>query len=160
DEHDTQYVEAYRNLAALAGQQLQRRVGQEAQGDAVGDGEGQRHHHHGNDRRDGIGVVLPVDVRHAAHHQHRDIDQRTGGGAGGNHAGQRGEEHGGQEQQTDGDGGEPGAATGGHARGTLYVAGDWRATDEGTDDTRGTVGLQRAGKVLDLAVFVHQVRPV
>src|SRR5690606_8355126 len=99
--------------------------------------EGQRHHHHGDDGGDGIGVVLPVDMRHAAHHQHRYIDQGAGGGVGGDHPGQRGEEHGGEEQHADGNGGEAGTATGGHTRSTFNVAGHGRTADEGTDHARG-----------------------
>ena len=105
-------------------------------------------------------MVFPVDVRHAAHHQHRHVDQRACGGVGGNHAGQRSEEHRGEEQHADGDGGQAGTAAGSDTGNAFHIAGHRWAANHRTDHAGGGVGFQRLGQVLDLAVFIHQVGAV
>lgn len=57
---------------------------------------------------------VPVDMLHAAHHQHGHINQRAGRGARRDHASQGGKEHRGDKQHAHGDGGEPGTSACSH----------------------------------------------
>src|SRR6185437_16749149 len=68
DEENAEDEDSRRGLGPPSGEQLDRAVGDEAEGDAVGDGEGQRHGERGDDGRRVFGHVLPVDLGKALRH--------------------------------------------------------------------------------------------
>ncbi len=98
-----------------------------------------------------------MDVRHAAHHQHRHVDQRASGGVGRNHPGQGGEEHRRDEQDADHHSRQASATTCSDTRRALDIAGHRWHADHGAEHARGAVSLQGPRQVLDASVRRDQV---
>ena len=117
-------------------------VGDEAAGDAVGDGVAERHEHGREERRNGFGDVAPLDFLQGGSHHAADHDQHACG-RGGRHGGDdRGEEGGQREADRHDHGGQAGAAAGGDTRGGLHVGGGVRGAADGADGGGDGVGEQ------------------
>ena len=137
--HDPDHRVHFLGLA-LAG--LDQAVGDEAAGDAVGDGVAERHEHGGEERRNGFGDVAPLDFLQGGSHHAADHDQHACG-RGGRHGGDdRGEEGGQREADRHDHGGQAGAAAGGDTRGGLHVGGGVRGAADGADGGGDGVGEQ------------------
>ena len=131
---------------ALAG--LDQAVGDEAAGDAVGDGVAERHEYGGEERRYGLGDIAPVDFlqrgrHHAAHHHEHAC------GCGGRNGGDdRGEEGGQGEADGHDHGGQAGAAASGDTCGGFHIRGGVGGAADGADggcDRIGEQGLVHLG---------------
>ena len=144
----------------FAARQFDADIGDEAHGDAVGDGEGQRDRDDGEQRREQFGGVVPGQVAHAAEHQQGHEHQGAAGGEFRHHARQRRQEYGEQEQDADSHCGQPGAAAAGNARHAFHVTGHRGAAEAGADHAGGTVGLQRPVQVTHRPLPVHQAGAV
>ena len=93
DEQNSQNIHQRRNLLALAGDQVQDHVGNDAQGDAFGDAVEQGHCQNGQVSRNGLGelVIVKLQLGNAAEHQEADHDQ-SGSGSEGRNSGKDGSE--------------------------------------------------------------------
>ena len=67
-------------LAPAVAQHFDDGIADEAEGDAVGDGVGERDGKEGDGDGGGFGDVVPVNLAHGVHHQHRHIQNRASGG--------------------------------------------------------------------------------
>src|SRR5471030_17676 len=140
------------DLFRPAGQQLERRVADKAEGDAVGDRVGERHQQRGDRGRHALGAVGPIDFGQVAQHQAGDEQQRRRGRVGRHHAGDGREEQAGQEQQRDDDGGQSRAPTGLHAGRAFDVGGGAGRAEHRAGDDGAAVGQQRLVQARHLAV--------
>src|ERR1044072_3936044 len=86
-------------LADLAAQQLDQRVGGDAEGEAVGDREGQRDQRDGEEGGDRDFGIVPLDVDERCYNQPADQDQRGGGRGKGHELGIGRDEH--REEEED-----------------------------------------------------------
>src|ERR1035438_7659502 len=157
DEEGGQQVDEPIHLAELAAQNLQQAVRREAKGQAVGDAEGQRDGHHGEEGRDGhFGIVPANSPHHRPHHAAHD-NQRGGGGRrrDGAHHG-RDEERQNEEQSGD-DGGDAGTPAGRHPGRAFDVADHRRRAGPRAHDGGNGVGKQDAVEARDLTHLVEQV---
>ena len=64
------------DLPASAGGQLQDRVGEQPERHAFGDADRERHHHDRQERRNGLGRIVPLDVPQPADHHRADQNER------------------------------------------------------------------------------------
>src|SRR4029434_2715090 len=110
-------------LAPAAQEGLDEHVDDEPGPDAVGDGEGERHQHDGQEGRDADIGVAPVDVADLAHQQEPDHDEGRGGRLLGDDLHQRGEEQRDQEQQAGDHAGQASAGALADPGGRLDVGG-------------------------------------
>ena len=91
------------DILSLAGEHLDKGVGDEAQADGVADGAGDRHTDEHDGHRQHLVHVAEVHILEALEHQNADIDQRGGGRSAGDDGGDGGEEHAGEEQDARGE---------------------------------------------------------
>ena len=96
--------------AAAAGDEFERGEADEAEAEAGGDGVCQRNRNEGEKRGDGDARLVPLDARRARDHQCADEDERRSSGEIGNGSDEGRDENCGDEEQTGGDGSDPGAA--------------------------------------------------
>src|SRR5690606_2504109 len=157
DEQGRQQIEAEIEITPATGQQLDRGPGNEAQGNAVGDGEGQGHHQRRYHHRGGFGQVFPVHLNQAAGHQHGNEEQCRCGGKSRDRAGQRRQEQTQQEQGGHYAGGQTSTATDSGARGGFDVAGGGGCAQQGAEHGGSAVSHQGAAQTRQLAVLVHQI---
>ena len=144
------------DLLAVAAENADDDVGDQAKGDAVGDIVGKGHDGQGQESGNGDLQIVPVDILHAAHHQEAHIDQGGSGGAAGDQLGNGTQEHGREEEQTAEHRGQTGASAGGYARVHLAEGGDGGGAAEGAHGGGDGVGEHALVHVEGLSLFVHQ----
>jgi len=116
------------DLLDLAGEDLDEDVGDEAEGDTVGDVVGQRHERDGHEAGNRSGGIVPVDGADIRHHENADIDQSRSAGVGRDELCDRRKEHRDEEQSSSRHGGKTGAAALGNAGRGLDERGDGGGT--------------------------------
>mmetsp|Transcript_14374 Transcript_14374/g.33230 ORF Transcript_14374/g.33230 Transcript_14374/m.33230 type:complete len:286 (+) Transcript_14374:190-1047(+) len=137
---------------------LHERPGEEASEDAVRDRVRQRHQRDGDESRDRLAEVVPVDIDEAAHHHGPDDDQRRAGRPRG-HGGEEGsEEDRDEEVQGDDNRSEARAPTLGNAGGRLDVGGDGGGAEACADGGRHAVDEEGGAVALEVALFIHDFR--
>ena len=91
-------------------------IGDQSEGDSIGNIIGKGHHGKSKKRGNGNLEVRPVDLFHRTHHQNPDIDQSGGGGTPGHQLGNGAQKHGDKEEESAKDRGQPRSTARGHAR--------------------------------------------
>src|ERR1035438_247977 len=157
DEEGGQQVDEPIHLAELTAQDLQQAVRREAKGQAVGDAEGQRDGHHGEEGRDGHFGIVPGAFPHHRHHPAAQQNYRGGGGRGGDGAHHGRDKERQDEEQSGDDGGDAGASAGRHAGGAFDIADHGGGAGAGAHDGGHGVGEQDAVEARDLPHFVEDV---
>ena len=132
------------HLLDLACAQLEYGIGDEAEGQTVGDGVGERHHQRGDDCRYGFGGFIPLHFRQVTQHQAGHEQQRRRSGIAGHHTGQRRDEQAGQEQHGNRESRQTGTAAGLHTGSALHIGGGAGGTQDGAHKDRARIGQQRA----------------
>ena len=140
----------------LAGKELDQDVGDQAEGDAVGDVVGKRHNRHGEERGNRRGRIAPLDVLDAADHEDADIDQRGSRRTGRNQARDRREEHGDEEHHSAGDGGQAGTAAFRNTGGGFDEGGDGGGAANCAEAGRNSVRQHCLFHTGNIAVLVEQ----
>ena len=136
-------------------------VGDEAGGDAVADRVRERHEHGGEERRNRLGDVAPLDLLEAGGHHAADDDQHAGRRCGRHRGDHRGQED--RQRKADGHdhGGQAGAAARRDARGRLDVGGGVRGAADRADGGGDRVGeqgaIQLGGEALAVLHVLHVV---
>src|SRR5690606_23745159 len=156
DEQPRQHIKAGIQLTPAAGQQLDEGPGNETQGDAVDNGEGQRHDEGGDYHRGGFGQVFPVDLYQAAGHQYGNEEQRRRGSKRRDGPCQRGKEQAQQKQRSNHARGQAGTAARGGASGGFHITGGGRGTQQRAGHGGGAVSHQGAAQARQLAILFHQ----
>ena len=126
---------------------MHQHVGDDAEEDTVGDGVAERHHDDGDERRDGLAVVVPVDAGDGRHHHH--TDQHEGGSrrSAGDGEEDRAEQEGQAEADGHGEGRKTGAAAFTDTRGALDIGRGRGGTEAGTGDGSDGICIFSRGKV-------------
>ena len=148
---------AHIDLLDLAGEDLHEHIGDQAEGDTIGDVVGQGHERHGDKAGHGSGGIVPGDVADVGHHQHAHINQGRGAGVGGDQLGHGGEEHGDEEHHRSSHRGKTGAAALGHAGRGLHEGGDGGGAADSAG--AGSAGISQHGPVHigNVAVLIQHV---
>ena len=144
EEQRREQVDEPVHLAELAAEDFKGCVGNEAEGQPVGDAEAERDCHHRQECRNGDFGVGPIDLREYACHEAAYHNQSGRGGGLGDDADYRRDEERQNEKQAGDDGGDAGAASGGDSGGGFDVAGDGAGSGEGACDGGGGVGEEDA----------------
>ena len=115
-------------------------IGDDAADEAVGDGVGEGHDGEGDEGRDGVAGVAPVNCGRGLAHHRADDDEGAAGGPGRDGGEDRGEEYGNEEADARDDGGDASLAAFGDA-GTGFDEGGYGGeAEEGADcDAEGWV---------------------
>ncbi len=137
---------------------LHQHIHDQPQHDAVADAVAQRHEDHGDEGRDGVGIVEPVDLGHAAAHHHAHHHEGRSDGGIGDGKEQRTEEQGERETHGDDKGGESGSSALSHASGALHIGRGGRGAHAGTSRGGHRIRHQHAPHPVDLAVLIHHAR--
>ena len=108
-------------------------VGDETEGDSVGNTVAQRHEQSGEESRNRFGEVIPFDFLESRSHHDTNYNQRGSSGSGRNRADKGGQEC--ADGKTDGDhyAGQAGASAGADTGSTLHKGGGVGGTEDGTD---------------------------
>ncbi len=119
------------DVLSLAGEGLDGNIGDQAEGNTVGDIVGQGHDSHGQEADNSGGGIVPENVLDIAHHQNADINQSGSSCAGRNELGNRSEEHSNEEHGCGGEGGEAGTAAFANTGSGLNESGNSGGTADG-----------------------------
>lgn len=160
DEQHRQHVHQGADLLllGLAGDEIQQRPGDDADGDALRDAVRQGHGHDGQEGRDGIGRIVKVDLCHRAQHIEAHHDQGGSRRKGRDGQEQGAEDHRQQEEDTGGHGRQAGAAALGDAGSALHVGGGGGSAQHGTGAGGDGIGQQRALDAGQTAILIQHIR--
>ena len=147
------------NLFCPSRNQLHHRVSDKTEGNPVGDAVSQRHEDNRQERRQGLGKVVKIDLLHRADHKHTDDDQRRRGRLRRDQVKQRRHEKAEKEKQPGNDRSQPGAAPFGDPGGALHVSSNRAGTEQGAAD--GPDGIDKHGPVHpgQPALFIEETSP-
>ena len=140
----------------LAGEDLHEHIGDQTEGDTVGDVVGQGHERDRHEAGHGGGRIVPVDVADVGHHQNADVDQRRGAGVGRDELRHGGEEHCDEEHRGRGHRGKTRAAALGYTGGGLDERRDGGGAAGSADAGGAGIGQHGAVHVGDVAILVEQ----
>ncbi len=160
DEQQGHHQHAGVDLAPAAGACLHHAVGDKADGDPLGDGEAERHHHRSHEGRYRFGQIFPLHPGQLGAHQHAHIDKGASGGIGRHHGGDRREEDSQQEQDADHDGSQTGTAADGNAGAALDKGGDRGGAHESAADGADAIHHQRLFHAREVALVIGQLGAV
>ena len=132
------------DFAVSSSSELYEGEGQQAQAEARSDAEGERRGHKGEEGREGLAEITPVDACDGAAHERTNEDEGRSGGVSGNGRDQRRAKHRDEEERGDDDIAEARPCTSCDSGGAFDVAGDCRCTGEGTEERAESVGKQCA----------------
>src|ERR1022692_1453085 len=158
DEEGGEKVDEPVHFAEFAAHDLQQAVCREAEGQAVGDAEGERDGHHGEEGGDGHFGIVPGDFAHYGDHHAAHDDERGSGGRGRDGAHHGRDKKCQHEEQSGDDGGDAGASAGRHAGRAFDIADHGRSAGARAHDGGDGVGEQDAVEARDLPHFVEEVR--